>query len=132
MLLPIFHILWFYSLILWATVYVELVKLLQDVICNVGISIFQLSSRDKTAQFIAVSHILVLYLYFIKVNIIQRVFSIALYGQKSELKLSMKHFYETIKFPFSVHENENMLWNLASFKLLIVRDINKPKRVFGH
>ena len=75
-----------------------------------GISIFQLSLHDKTAQFIADSHILLLlYLYFIKVNIIQRVFSIALYGQKSELKLSMEQLYETIKFPFSVHENENML-----------------------
>ena len=51
-----------------------------------GISILQLSSHDKTAQFIAVSHILLLYLYFIKVSIIERVFSIALHRKKSELK----------------------------------------------
>ena len=52
------------------------------------------SLRDKTAQFIAVSHIILLYFYFIKVNIIQRVFSIALYRKKSELKLSMEQLYD--------------------------------------
>ena len=63
-------------------------------VITVGISILQLSSHDKTAQFIAVSHILLLYLYFIKVSIIERVFSIALHRKKSELKLSMEQLYD--------------------------------------